>query len=222
LEPIEGPSIALYGELLQHEVASFMQFVAPGSTVLEANAGVGVQALGLSVQVGPTGHVLLYEDDSRRYQLLIQNLAANGVPNATVMRGSLTGKGDPKLPVDRIDDLYLERLDWIKLTGTAAVASVLEGAAETLWRLRPRVFARAQTEQSLRDLAACLRSYGYRCWSFTSPIYNDDNFNRRRDNLFGSEVSVAIVAFPEEIDVRAGLERAIEIVPEGPEVAFGR
>ena len=54
---------------------------------------------------------------------------------------------------ETLDELQLERLDWLKVDVSVAALDVLAGASETLWRLRPRLFLAAADEATLRELA---------------------------------------------------------------------
>ena len=83
--------------------------------------------------------------------MLRHNLAANRIQNVTVMQRRLD-RGVPDTPkegapvqsidttsrdVESVDDLRLERLDWLKVNAGANALAVLAGATESLWRLRP-------------------------------------------------------------------------------------
>ena len=93
-------SIAVYGEYLQPLLDALAPLVKPGMTVIEVGAGAGLHALWLSRALGSDGHLLLYEPDGRQRQVLKQNLSANDVTNATVMRRSLNGEAAAS-PADR-------------------------------------------------------------------------------------------------------------------------
>src|SRR6185369_16707222 len=130
-------SIAVYGEYLQPLLDALAPLVKPGMTVIEVGAGAGLHALWLSRALGSDGHLLLYEPDGRQRQVLKQNLSANDVTNATVMRRSLNGEAAASpADVETIDDLRLARLDWLKINGAEA-ATVLQRATQTPWRARP-------------------------------------------------------------------------------------
>jgi hypothetical protein len=58
-----GTSIEQYGEYLQGQLDALARWVAPGSTILEIAAGIGMHALGLARDVCSSGHLLLHEDD---------------------------------------------------------------------------------------------------------------------------------------------------------------
>ena len=84
--------------------------------------------------------------------ILRQNLVANRIGNVTLMARALGAFGAPP-DVETVDELRLERLDWLKLDDGATALVVLQGATDTLWRLRPLVFAAAADESTLSSLA---------------------------------------------------------------------
>ena len=112
---------------------------------------------------------------------------------------------------ETIDQLQLERLDWLKLNFTVPALDVLDGAVETLWRLRPLLFIAAPDEISMTALAARGREFSYRCWQMETPLFNPKNFNRRDTDIFSGRATWALLAIPEEIDVDVALEGCVEL-----------
>ena len=143
-----------------------------------------------------------------------QNLAANGVRNVTVMRRTLGSRGEwegPEPTSETLDELQLERLDWLKVNASVAAQDILAGASETLWRLRPLLFLSAPDEQGLRTLTERAREFGYRCWRMETALFNPENFNRREADIFAGAKATALLAIPEEIEVDITLDECIEI-----------
>jgi hypothetical protein len=213
-EPDEGDSLGWYGEYLQQQLALLGRIIRPGSTLLEAGAGVGAHALLLSAAAGEAGHVYLYESRPVVQRILRQNLAANRIGNVTLMRRALGRPvaDAPSPPVsDTLDDLRLERLDWLKTGTSVAALEVLEGASDTLWRLRPMLCLAAADAQALAVLAERVREYSYRCWRMEVPLFNPDNFNRRDNDLFAGRTALALLAIPEEVDVDIVLTGCTEV-----------
>lgn len=229
-QPIIGESIRGYGEYLQQQLDLLSRFVKPGAVVVEIGAGVGLHALFLSEAVGPNGHLLLYESRDLLKYILQQNLTINRVANVTLMRRRLAirratgGDGivhprapelsprDPFAQPETIDDLRLERLDWLKIDEPAQALDVVAGAGATLWRLRPLAFAAVADDNELATLADRLRDFGYRRWRMETPLFNPDNFNRRDHDIFSGQSALALLAIPEEIDVDIVLDSCREIV----------
>ena len=214
----EGTGIGWYGEVLQRQLELLTRLVRPGTTVMEVAAGVGAHALPLAAAVGPAGHLLAYESRPVVRRILRQNLGVNRVANVTVMRRTLGPPGGSAGATDAatgggsetVDELQLERLDWLKLNAGAAAVDVLAGAAETLWRLRPWLFI-AGDERTLATLANRAKEFGYRCWRQESPLFNPANFNRRDDGLFAGRTALALLAIPEEVEADMTLDGCVEL-----------
>jgi Tfp pilus assembly protein PilF len=216
-EPIVGDAIGWYGEYLQPQLDLLARIVRPGATMMEVGAGVGAHAVFLGRLLGEAGHLFLYESRPVLQRILRQNLAANGVSNVTVMRRTLGSQGEGEgseiaMPTtETLDELQLERLDWLKVDASVAALDVLAGASETLWRLRPLLFLAVPDEQGLHGLAERAREFSYRCWRMETALFNPQNFNRRETDIFAGAKATALLAIPEEIDVDIALDKCIEI-----------
>jgi hypothetical protein len=204
-EPVAGDAIAWYGEHLQAQLDLLSRWVVAGSVVVEVCAGIGLHTLGLSRSVGPTGHLFTYEDDAIKRQIAGHNLGLHKVTWVTPMRrrlGSVAEAQSADAPPreESLDDLQLERLDWLKVNDGGRALEVLEGAEESVWRLRPKLFLSADDAVQLELLIARVKDLGYRCWVHESALYNPGNFNRREGDIFNGRTSLALLAIPEEID----------------------
>ena len=208
-EPIVGDAIGWYGEHLQAQLDLLCGLIPKGATVVEVCAGMGYHALPLSSAIGPEGHLVLVEPRVKLQQILRQNLTANRASNVTLMRGTLDGGASVR--TETIDQWQMERLDWLKLNDGMSAATVIDGAAETLWRLRPRLFVGAPDAQALASLAGRLSEFGYRCWRMESSLFSSGNFNGRDRDIFVGGTALALVAIPEEVDFRAPLDGCVEI-----------
>lgn len=213
-EPVVGPSLAWCGEYLQAQLALIMRFMPPGSVVIEAGAGIGAHALGMSLQLGPNGLLILYESRPRHRQLLMQNLGANSATNATLMLRSLgaaEGTGDVPNEHEAIDDLALARLDWLKVAPHLDAAAILDGAADTLWRLRPKLFLGIPGRDDVDRVAACATRYGYRCWLHEVPCFDPRNFNARNEDVLTGQSALALLCVPEEVELDTALPDCVEV-----------
>ena len=216
-EPIVGDAMGWYGEYLQAQLDLLARIVRPGATMMEVGAGVGAHAVFLGRVLGEGGHLFLYESRPVLQRILRQNLAANGVSNVTVMRRTLGSRGEAEgsegaMPTtETLDELQLERLDWLKVGASVAALDVLAGANETLWRLRPLLFLAAADEARLHELVNRAREFGYRCWRMETALFDPKNFNRREADIFGGGNALALLAIPEEIDVDIALDECVEI-----------
>jgi precorrin-6B methylase 2 len=201
----EGRSLAFYGEWRQLELDVLIRFVASGMTVLDVASGIGSVALCLSRQLGSEGHLFLYENDRVRRQVLEQNVKTNRASNVTLIRHRLQRANDDESG-DTIDDLQLEQLDWLKIGDAKCAFDVLEGAEDTLWRLRPRLALDVSAAEDPAAVVQRVRDFGYGCWRIETPLYNPANFNRREWDLFGNRTAALAIAFPEELGFEPGLD----------------
>jgi len=226
-EPDAGAAVHWYGEFLQGQIDLLARCIRPGATVMEVAAGVGIHALAVAALVGTAGHLFLYESRPVVRRILKQNLAVNRISNATVMRRSLGGASEsagpsasaaPAAPTgtgsdsltETLDELQLERLDWLKIDDGAAAPAAFEGASATLWRLRPGLFL-ACDSSTLPALASRAREFGYRCWRVETPLFNPANFNRRDDDIFNGRSALALLAVPEEAEDRMAFDGCVEV-----------
>ena len=159
-------ALAWYGEYLQPQLDMIQRLLPAGAHAIEAGCGVGGHALQLARWIGASGHLFLFETRTIVRRLLQQNLQANQLlTGVTMMRRGLAGpdatgedrtmEGGAIAPdsieqrSDTIDDLLLARLDLIKIQAGEPTSAILVGARESLWRLRPRIFAEALDEADL-------------------------------------------------------------------------
>jgi len=63
-------------------------------------------------------------------------------------------------------------------------------------------------------LAEKMKAFGYRCWRMETPFFNPDNYHRREADIFNGEAEVALLAVPEEVEIKAALG-ACEELAEG-------
>jgi precorrin-6B methylase 2 len=208
-EPDVGDAVGWYGEYLQPQLDLLGGIIAPGSTVMEVGAGIGAHAIYLGRLLGETGHLFLYEARPVVKRILQQNLGANRIGNYTLMRRMLGRGGEAS---ETLDELRLERLDWLKSNETVASLEVLAGATDTLWRLRPRLLLSAADEAVVSEIAERLKEFGYRCWRMVTPQFNPDNFNRRESDIFSGRIALAVLAIPEEIEIDLALDSRSAII----------
>jgi hypothetical protein len=205
-EPVVGDSIGWLGEYLQLQMDVLAPLVKPGAVVLETGAGVGVHALALASRVGETGHLFLAEPRPLYRRVLRQNLGANGIGNVTMLK---------RVDADEtIDDLRLEKLDWIKVTDASDAVATLGGAEQTLWRLRPSLLITVPDDLAFPDTSVRARDFAYRCWRVVTPYYNPQNFNRRDADPFSGRAAVALLAVPEEREFAIADDHCIEITQQ--------
>jgi len=192
-------SIRWYGEHLQPMIDDIVRLIPVGATILEASAGVGIHALALAAAAAANGHLILYEERPLHRRLLHQNIAANYPLNVTIMRRALRSSSAGGA-VETVDQLALERLDVLKINSPASAIDLIRGAADTVWRLRPLLVLSGVDEADLASVKRSTSDFGYRAFRGDVPWFNPQNFNRRRENVFGNRSETVILAVPEERD----------------------
>ncbi len=210
-DDVTARSIAWYGEFLQPHVELLARMIGPDDRLIEVGSGIGAHAIPLARMLGPRGHLFLYETRPILGRILQQNLAANRVSQrTTLMRRAISGAHDNPEDSETLDELLLDRLDLLKIQSEAAADEVLEGASDTLWRLRPKLFISVPDELALADRARQARAYGYRCWRMESSYFNPGNFYRRDADIFGGHRALALLAIPEEVEIGVAPQGCVE------------
>ena len=169
-----------------------------GGVTVISHAGVGVPLLALSAAAGTTGQLFAYEPDPILRAMLSRNLAVNGVKNVSLMRRRLGDPTGAPEDTDTIDTLGLSRLDLVTIGDAALAATIIDGAAQALWTMRPAVVAWGADEACEREIARILQEYGYRCWRVATPLTGAGDFARGEGEAIGKTAGRTVVAVAEE------------------------
>ena len=226
-----GRALDLYGELSPEEGRLLADLVRPGDTVLEAGANIGSHTVAMARAVGPGGRLIAWEPQGLLHRVLADNLARNGLTWAEARHGavgeaagvlavprmdyanpdnfggvSLEETGGDPVPVERIDDLELPRLDLIKADVEGMEAAVLRGAAATIARCRPLLYVENDRVDRSSELIRTIRAMGYRLWWHLPTLFGPENFRANPENVFGSTASANMLCLPEEVRMEGWLE----------------
>ncbi len=210
-----GRSLDLYGEFSQGELDLLEPLIFPGAVVLDVGAHVGAHTLGFARKTGPAGLVLAFEPQRMLYQILCANLALGALRNvdahhAAVGRrvgairvpvldtaqpgnfGGLSLAGCPpgeEVPLLRIDDLDLPRLDLMKVDVEGMEREVVAGAESAIRRHSPVIYIENDRAESFAALIESLLALDYRLYWHLPPLFNPANWFRNPENVFGGIVS---------------------------------
>lgn len=235
-DPRVGRSLARYGEYCEGEATVLRQILRPGDVVVEAGAHVGTRTLCMARAVGPGGRVLAFEPRRERFDLLRENLRANGVANVTARlaalgttRGKLRlavsgettaipegnapsgGRPGDAVAVDMVDNLRLLSLRLLKVDVGGEEEAVLRGATQTLWRMRPWLYVANRAPERSTRLIALIQSLGYRLWWHTPALFSARNFAGDPENVFGAGRLVNLLCVPEEAEMDVEAEGLREV-----------
>lgn len=220
-----GRGLNKYGEFSEGEVALFSQLLHPGDLVVEAGANFGAHTVAMAKMVGDQGCIIAFEPQRLVYQAMVANVALNSLSNVLTVQAGLgaysgtikipvlnPAKGHnfggfnvsshssgEEVPVKTIDNLNLKRCRLIKVDVEGMECEVLEGAKNTIARLRPVLYVENDRKEHSQRLIALIQSLGYKLWWHLPRMYNPDNFRGDRENLFGNIVSVNMLCLPQEI-----------------------
>lgn len=226
-----GRSLHRYGEFSEGEVAMFRQLLNPGDVVIEAGANFGAHTVAMAQMVGPQGTIFAFEPQRLVYQVLTANVALNSLHNVTTLHAGLGAQpGSLRVPildpahghnfggfsigsheageevaVLTVDSMGLPECRLIKVDVEGMEYEVLEGARQTIARLKPVLYVENdRTEHSAR-LIAQIQAMGYRLWWHFPPLYNANNFNGDPENIFGNIMSINMLCLPREMPININL-----------------
>lgn len=220
-------ALAMYGESTRDEVAMCLTLVRPGDVVLDVGANIGTFTVPLALAVGRKGQVFAFEPQRIVYQCLCANLAINSLSdyvdpiragvgaadgtanipainpflknnNVGGVRLNQPGDHSEQVPVITIDSLGLQSLRLIKIDVEGMEHEVLAGAAETVKRCQPAIFAECLPgdEKNAAGLKAFFAAHNYKAWSTVVRLFSPQNVRLCPDDVFGEQYDHNIVALP--------------------------
>jgi FkbM family methyltransferase len=236
-----GRSLDRYGEYCLGEVELFQEFVKPGDLVVEVGANLGVHTVPLARMAGPTGGVVAFEPQPIIFQILCANLALNSILTVVAEQKGLGRRPGvahiPSLdygqennfgglslervtegvqvPVTMLDTYRLPACSFIKIDAEGMESQVLEGAAQTIDRLRPVLYVENDRRDRSPELIGLLEAMGYRLHWHSTPLFNPDNFAGETENVLGGIVSQNMLCLPREGSFATGLP-AVKDASEWP------
>ncbi|MBP1610172.1 MAG: SAM-dependent methyltransferase, FkbM family, partial [Acidobacteria bacterium] len=230
-DPYVGNSLRKYGQFNQGEFELFTQFISGGCVVLDVGANIGFHTVPLAQLVGSEGVVVAFEPQPVLHKILSANLVLNNIPNVltySLALGNCEGEcliplpdyfqsdpsGGPSLgeagdgetiPLGKLDDFALDRVDFIRLDVGGFESQILEGATETIERCRPILYVRNDSVEHSAELIQRLFDMGYRLWWHTPPLFSPDNFKGNQENVFPGIVSINMLAIHRDMRPIEGL-----------------
>ncbi len=158
--------------------------------VIDVGANVGKYTLESAKAVGNSGLVVAIEPIAENYSALLQGIIANklqknivpyncaagknsevlklfiGINSGTHSSKCNQGKGTQIVPCRRIDDivdeLKLQKVNWLKIDVEGAEFTVLEGTTQTLTQFKPKIIIEVW-DANRENVITLLESKGYAC-----------------------------------------------------------
>jgi FkbM family methyltransferase len=237
-----GRSLDMLGEYVEDEVQLLLKLIKPGDIVVEIGANIGADTVPLARAVGNAGRVLALEPQRIIYQMLCANLSINGIWNVEAYQraagaaegvmgvppvdysqssnfGSvaLVQQSNEPVRVVALDSLQLQRCELLKIDVEGMERDVLDGAAETIKRVRPIIYIENDRKSKSQALIEKLFDLDYACWWHVPSMYRPDNYNGWGADPFGKTASVNMVCFPRERGINVTdlkhIESSAELAP---------
>lgn len=190
-------------QIMTDEKESFMnEYFVPkiGDVVVDVGAHIGKYTLLWAKKVGKAGHVVALEPKPENYRMLQHNIADNRLENISAFNaaawnraGSLTlflgessasasvhqyySRNHISVPAFSLDELLKDyvRVDWLKVDVEGAEVEVLQGAADTLKRFKPKLMLEVWSFNYAKVLEI-LRVPGYKWVEVNPRIQYSDNW----------------------------------------------
>ena len=218
-----GRSLILYGEISEAENTLYKQICKNSDTVVEVGANIGVHSLSIAKAIGTSGNLFCYEPQQTVFQTLNANLALNSLTNTRTFQ---LGVGDEnssmnlvlpdyskngnfggvtldkntvgtKINIVTLDShLKLESLKLLKIDVEGMEIDVLKGAKETIAKHQPIIYCENDRIEKSQELIELLNSYGYTLYWHLPSLFNPDNFNNIKENIFLNLISVNLLCLP--------------------------
>jgi FkbM family methyltransferase len=165
------------GHYENHVLSFFKGFLREGMHVVDAGANIGLYSLLAGRLVGPTGHVWSFEPSSENCRLLLAGALDNALDNLSLhplalgnergytyftsalgsnggvlerAKRSVTHPSCRIVPMARLDDFAIPRLDLLKMDVEGAEGLLMQGARDLVARCRPVITTEFSDEMLTR------------------------------------------------------------------------
>jgi FkbM family methyltransferase len=211
-----GESLLHYGEYSPVETRHLLALINEKSVVIDVGANIGCLTLALARKAKA---VLAFEPQRLVFQMLCANLALNGITNvhtAPMALGAQPGVAQmnhkdqncggaslvehgvetEEVQVSTIDSMTLPACDLIKIDVEGFEQQVLEGARQTLRRLRPILYVEADRNDKAADLIGTIKGMGYLPFWDITPLSWAKNFDKNPVDIFHNKVNINLLCLP--------------------------
>lgn len=222
-----GGSLEAYGEQHETELQVLFQLAKEGDTVIDVGANIGTISIPMAKHVGDSGKVISFEPQIGLYNLLSKNVELNELKNIEINNTPIGRKSGLTVHIPQVDydadfnfgsvsmvnassdgvpsktvclDDFLGKISkpsLIKIDVEGMEEEVLLGARKLINWARPYINLEFTGNQI--EILHCLKKLDYNYKIFEPPIFNPDNFQNNKENVFGRHiVSINIVCWPSE------------------------
>ncbi len=215
-----GQALEVYGEYSQQESEIILAHLKPGDVAVDAGAQLGYFSYLMAEKVGPQGRVISFEPQEFFKKLIELNgmthqwtwleCRAEGLSDSTGTGflppvnynkvgnfGATQVTEEPQtqaIPLLKLDDLDLPKLDFIKMDIEGMELQALAGAEKTIRNHRPTLWIEIDREPQRTQILQRLTEWGYHYEEKLTPLYNPDNFKNKAENIFGTAMTHNVLA----------------------------
>jgi FkbM family methyltransferase len=123
-------------------------------------------------------------------------------------------KPSERVPLRTLDGLGLRACHMLKLDLEGMEIDALRGAADLVQRTRPHMYVENDRREQSAALIELLRSWRYRLYWHTPPLFSPENFAGDPENVFGNIVSINMLCIAGERDITVKGLREVGDAPD--------
>ena len=221
-----GKALELYGEYCEHEISIFKRIIKETDVVWEIGANTGSQSTALAAMV-PQGQFVGFEPQIELFKILTTNLTLNNFENAislNIALGEEDGvitlpavnyhqphnfggvsliagleESNTSIEIRKIDSLsWLPSPNFIKIDVEGMESMVLRGGLQTISSKKPTMYIENDRVEKSPQLISFLWELGYDLYWSISTYYNEDNFFKNSNNIYGGISSFNMLCIQNE------------------------
>jgi len=230
-----GRCMAEYGEWESDLVSKCLRIIPEGGVVVEIGSNIGTHTVPIARNLGPNGKVYAFEPQRLIFQLLCANLICNEVYNVFAYNAAVgdrpgevlvpdldigleenfgavrvAGNDGVKVDLMTIDQLKLDRCDFIKVDAEDFEPQVMLGAFETINKLSPVIYLEYNYHvRSTINFYIKQFLKGYTAWEHNEPIFKESNYFENKTNHYDSICSLGLILSKNDIP---GVTDSLQIV----------
>ena len=107
--------------------------------------------------------------------------------------------------------IKLEHLELLKIDVEGMEASVIKGASVLIDTHKPIIYCENDRQNKSKELIELLWSLDYKCYWHLPNLFNKDNFNGVKENIFNNLVSVNMLCIHNNAKVKVdGFKEVLE------------
>lgn len=216
---IIGASLKFYGEYTENEIHLLNTLMQPGFVVYDIGANIGYHTIGLAQKAK---HVYAFEPNNKNYKLLVHNTFHN--KNVTTLNvavgreiciaeisdfefGSVGNYGECMIVEEgqSCEMTYIDHLvktnkilppNVVKIDVEGHEWQVIQGMSQTIKDNLPIIFYEHLHGDDLPKVHEFLEQLGYEIFWFPVQNYNENNYYKNKENIFGQGGVINALACP--------------------------